>query len=856
MRPRTATLSVLALCGFHSVCGQAQVTVSVSGGSFNFPFYSFSPSLSSVTSGVTYTFLASGISNQHPFTIDDYGSGALTGTGGSFTFTIPSAATGSITYRCDRHNFLNNQLPIMPGGPTPAPTPTPTAAPIFASPPPPPFPPGAAPTAAPTFAGCMCPESHPFCWPQDSWCYASATSNNWHPDTCAGSCTDHYSPTDVPPSPPSPPPIAGCMCPESHPFCWDVDSWCYASATSNNWHPDTCAGTCTDHFAAISPPPTTAAPTTAPSAAPTTAPTTAPTGPPAPLFILPEMASPAARGLPGGDVFTVRLNLSEHTYHGRAGLVQRMRTYNGFDSGPVIRVRPGDHLRVVLTNGLRATGGEDLPFPMHGLKHVTKSNLHTHGLHISGEADADNIFSKVEPGASLVYNYKITSDHTPGTHWFHPHLHGASLIQAGGGANGVLIVDDPPGTLPDAVAALDELTLMMMHLDMPGITSAARDYESLCARLDGATQAKCAEGVWSHGATAGVQTEGVLINGVDQPRIDLVANRWYRWRLVYVSDGPYIVPELPGCEVALLAKDGVYVRSAPRPIARGLMATGQRADWVVRCPTGTHRFESVGTNATTGWLWQQLLAVVVAADSHHPYATTTCDLPVFNVSRPCYLVDLVDQVPDQVVPFGMVGGGFNHTLYGGPTSSFVNLTVGTVVEYVIENAHVHSFHQHINHFQIAFDPPDTLGGYYRKGDWHDILFSPTFGTGAARIRFVTDRYVGRQLMHCHFYSHGDFGQIAIAVIRGAEGTTWPRAAAVDPTCHTATARAPTVSREGTCAACTTPNVTACAVSEAQRQNGQACRCRMVWTQGCFNPTGMELVCRDGQAEASSGSGNW
>ena len=79
----------------------------------------------------------------------------------------------------------------------------------------------------------------------------------------------------------------------------------------------------------------------------------------------------------------------------------------------------------------------------------------------------------------------------------------AARAAAGGGANGVLIVDDPPGTLPDAVAALDELTLMMMHLDMPGITSAARDYESLCARLDGATQAKCAEGVWSHGATAG-----------------------------------------------------------------------------------------------------------------------------------------------------------------------------------------------------------------------------------------------------------------------------------------------------------------------------------------------------------------
>ena len=37
---------------------------------------------------------------------------------------------------------------------------------------------------------------------------------------------------------------------------------------------------------------------------------------------------------------------------------------------------------------------------------------------------------------------------------------------------------------------------------------------------------------------------------------NVVANRWYRWRLVFAA----------GCEVKLLAKDGVYLPTAPRDI--------------------------------------------------------------------------------------------------------------------------------------------------------------------------------------------------------------------------------------------------------------------------------------------------
>jgi len=29
-----------------------------------------------------------------------------------------------------------------------------------------------------------------------------------------------------------------------------------------------------------------------------------------------------------------------------------------------------------------------------------------------------------------------------GTHWYHPHLHGSTALQTGGGAHGIIIVED------------------------------------------------------------------------------------------------------------------------------------------------------------------------------------------------------------------------------------------------------------------------------------------------------------------------------------------------------------------------------------------------------------------------------
>ena len=54
-----------------------------------------------------------------------------------------------------------------------------------------------------------------------------------------------------------------------------------------------------------------------------------------------------------------------------------------------------------------------------------------------------------------------TKDHMPGTHWLHPHRHGSTALQVGGGAASALIVEDPPGTLPSEVEGAPEVILMV-----------------------------------------------------------------------------------------------------------------------------------------------------------------------------------------------------------------------------------------------------------------------------------------------------------------------------------------------------------------------------------------------------------
>ncbi|MDB5901283.1 MAG: putative exported multicopper oxidase, partial [Betaproteobacteria bacterium] len=140
---------------------------------------------------------------------------------------------------------------------------------------------------------------------------------------------------------------------------------------------------------------------------------------------------------------------------------------------PVVIARQGQTLNVRLTNDLQAVPASasqarpEMPF----------TNLHTHGVLVPTAAAADpcevqgdNIFvvsngpsagvaCKPLPaqsdhagpahGASVLgrvqYRYPLPDDHPAGLFWMHPHQHGSSQTQVGGGMSTLLYVEPSRG---------------------------------------------------------------------------------------------------------------------------------------------------------------------------------------------------------------------------------------------------------------------------------------------------------------------------------------------------------------------------------------------------------------------------
>jgi hypothetical protein len=145
--------------------------------------------------------------------------------------------------------------------------------------------------------------------------------------------------------------------------------------------------------------------------------------------------------------------------------------------GPLIRVVPGNVYKMTLRNA----GSET-------------TNLHTHGLHIVGDGDGDDVVREVMGGGNcLDYTWDIKEDHPAGTNWYHAHFHGISERQVGGGAFGMLIVEE--NTVVPSWAS-NELLLQV---------------------------------------SVNVYTDEMFANGRKNEVIDIAANQWYRLRVSLVN---------------------------------------------------------------------------------------------------------------------------------------------------------------------------------------------------------------------------------------------------------------------------------------------------------------------------------
>jgi FtsP/CotA-like multicopper oxidase with cupredoxin domain len=190
--------------------------------------------------------------------------------------------------------------------------------------------------------------------------------------------------------------------------------------------------------------------------------------------------APELRATPDGIALTVRQDGSRLCY-----------VANGSADAPVIRVRQGADLAIMLQNditdpaaidAMTAAGelkvaNEPVP-PVPGFYQVVpgmhhhatgRTNLHVHGFAVPPVAPQDDVMTVCSDPAvgpamcgrrSFTYRYHVPADMPEGLYWYHPHVHGEVMAQMLMGLSGAIVVEGPADDARRA-AGIEERVLIV-----------------------------------------------------------------------------------------------------------------------------------------------------------------------------------------------------------------------------------------------------------------------------------------------------------------------------------------------------------------------------------------------------------
>ena len=403
--------------------------------------------------------------------------------------------------------------------------------------------------------------------------------------------------------------------------------------------------------------------------------------------------------------------------------------------GPTLHMTPGNKYVVRFRNLLpyEAPSGEENVF-----KDPNITNLHTHGLHISGEGAGDDVTRMFEGGFGGDYIYDIPSDHMGGTYWYHAHHHGATFLQVSTGGFGLIVIDDGGDGIPASVAAMEERQLVIGYLD------------------------PAAAGTGGDTLISGTLSPGWTVNGRVNGTVTVPPDTWLHWR-VLLSDTDARTEDVTvgaNCEAKLLARDGVWRTTAPKdlPTSTVSLTGASRADLAVRCSGASDI--SVGNDTVAS------IAVSGTPDAGpHPYDLD--GVSTWSATRPAYLRDLSGETVVNTESISIGARTINNLKFDHEVPTYT-LPADSVQEWTLNGGTNHPFHLHIYHMQTF-----GCGGDFEDGEYYDTV------AGDCTVRFDMNAstgtaYAGMTIMHCHILDHEDRGAMGwVDVIGGLPPSTLP-----------------------------------------------------------------------------------
>ncbi len=430
-------------------------------------------------------------------------------------------------------------------------------------------------------------------------------------------------------------------------------------------------------------------------------------------------------------VLRVRLN-AERGAIDVSGAPVVAQPFNGQIIGPTLHVKPGDTIEVTFVNATDQL-----------------TNIHYHGLHVNPNGISDNVFRSFHPGQTIRSVVRLPRNHSPGTYWYHVHLHGLTESQTMGGLSGLLVVEGLQRLLPRSLQHVEERQFAIRNLQTDADHVVLQD-----ENIDP------------------TRPSAQLVNGLLLPKLSLKSGETQLWRIGNIGSDLFYDVSLEGHLMTVLAEDGSPVWRVHKA-SHLVLPPGKRYDVLVTGGRpGRYAFKTLHYDEGFEYLPRADLAQVTVTGPNRgthvsvPQRLATPGKPLGR--RPVF------KQRRFVFSFGR-GAQFRALINGeqfNPDKNNVVPILGTVEQWTLINhtSEDHPFHIHVNDFQVM----SVNGKPFHANGLQDVVVIPKNG-GRVVIRNPFDDFSGHYVFHCHILGHEDAGmmQVVDVVRRGQKPTPPP-----------------------------------------------------------------------------------
>jgi FtsP/CotA-like multicopper oxidase with cupredoxin domain len=396
---------------------------------------------------------------------------------------------------------------------------------------------------------------------------------------------------------------------------------------------------------------------------------------------------------------SARFEAREADWEFAPGRSIRGLTYNGSVPGPLIEAGVGDMVEVELTNRLSQA-----------------TTIHWHGIRLHPEMDGTSaVQPPIEPGETFEYRFVVPD---AGTFWYHSHTNETEQMERG--LYGPLVVRGPsePSVDAERVLVFDDL-----KLGPDGEVALFGDPQEHHAGREGGVR---------------------LVNGLQEPRLEMAGNTIERWRVVNAASARFMRLSLDGREFSVIGTDGGLM-AEPVPATEVLLTPGERVDLAIGpfVEGEELRLDALPYDRGKGETETELFATVQIGRAEGSRA----EIP--SLLRQIEPLVMGDAAPTRTIDLKAL-------MHGGHDQRDDPVRVGEmqVWDLVNETGQDHPFHVHGFFFQVLREngqPPPVLA-------WKDTVNVPR--KTETTIAWLPDDRPGEWMYHCHILEHHAMGMMA------------------------------------------------------------------------------------------------